>query len=65
MDTEKADPQQPDPDVEKAKTSPKGMAPDKSHAGLKSTGTKPDVETEEIFNNSPNNSDSGRNRRLK
>jgi hypothetical protein len=30
-------------------------APNKAHAGLKSKGTKPDVETEETFDNAQNN----------
>lgn len=48
-----------------AKTSPRGMAPDKAHAGLKSTGTEPDGETEETFDNSPNNAGATGNKRLK
>lgn len=50
---------------DKAKTSPSGMAPDKSHAGSKPTGTQPDVETEETFDNSKNNAGSVGNRKLK
>ncbi len=51
--------------TEAAKTSPRGMAPDKAHGGLKPTGTEPDVETEETFENSPNNANLTGNRRLK
>jgi hypothetical protein len=47
------------------KTLPPGMAPDKAHAGLKPRGTEPDVETEETFDNSPNNAGATGNRRLK
>ena len=54
-----------DPSAEAAKTSPRGMAPDKAHAALKSTGTHPDVDTEETFDNSPNNAGSTGNRKLK
>jgi hypothetical protein len=48
-----------------AEAAPRGMAPDKAHARLKSTGAEPDVEVEETFDNSPNNSSSVGNRRLK
>jgi hypothetical protein len=48
-----------------AKTSPRGMAPDKAHAGSKATGTEPGVETEETFDNSRSNAGAVGNRRLK
>jgi hypothetical protein len=65
MTHEKTDETKSDAKTESAKTAPRGMAPDKAHKGLKSTGTEPDVEVEETFNNSPNNSSGIGNRRLK
>jgi len=51
--------------AEDTKTSPRGMAPDRAHAASTSTSTQPDVDTEETFDNSPNNASSTGNRRLK
>ncbi len=65
MTHEKTDQTKADKAAEAAKTAPPGMAPDKAHAGLKPTGTEPDVETEETFDNSPNNAGLTGNRRLK
>ena len=65
MKHEKIDPTKVNAAAEAAKTAPRGMAPDKAHAGLKPTGTEPDVETEETFDNSPNNAGSSGDRRLK
>jgi hypothetical protein len=65
MKHEKSNQTKADKSAEAAKTSPRGMAPDKAHAGTKRTGTQPDVETEETFDNSPNNAGSVGNKRLK
>ena len=65
MTNEKTDHTKEDKTAEKAKTSPRGMAPDKAHVTGKTTGTQPDVNTEETFDNSPNNAGSTGNRKLK
>jgi hypothetical protein len=47
------------------KTAPRGMAPDKAHASREMTGDQRNSETEETFNNSPQNAEAKQTRHSK
>jgi hypothetical protein len=47
------------------KTAPRGMAPDKAHGSHEMTEDRRNSETEEIFNNSPQNAESKQTRHSK
>jgi hypothetical protein len=49
----------------KEKTSPRGMAPDKAHATCDATAGGRNSETEETYNNAPQNAESRQTQRLK
>jgi hypothetical protein len=55
----------PEPAAKEHKTSPRGMAPDKAHTSREATAERRNSETEEIFNNSPQNAESKQTQHVK
>ena len=52
-------------DTMNQQTSPRGMAPDKAHATRDTTSARRNSETEENFNNSPQNAESRQSSHVK